>query len=229
MPLPEERREGRDRSPRRYWLFSGDRFFLARVASGGRPLLETTDGPAPLSRWRRTLATGGFKDGVDAVLPVPGVPDEFWIFAKDQYLRMAVSENGHRDTLEAGPRPIDDWSTAFEGLDLTAGIDGVMPTPDVDNAAWVFSGGLYVRTFLRRGPTPGGSAKEAPRSVSAWSHTFRRSRGFGRGIDAAIPLPSDDNEFWVFSGTRYMKIHVADDADKYADRRLMQPRPIAPA
>ncbi|HLS33784.1 MAG TPA: hypothetical protein VK039_09340, partial [Brevibacterium sp.] len=107
--------------------------------------------------------------------------------------------------------------------DLAAGgIDAVLRTPDDPSQYWVFSGDQYVRTMLK-GEGPGGRVTSGPAKLSDWT-TLSGFASSGQGIDAAMPVPDSPNDYWVFCGDQYMKIHVTDGA--YADTIAEGPAPL---
>ncbi|WP_070194957.1 protein kinase domain-containing protein [Streptomyces oceani] len=209
--------------PSEYWLFTGDDYFRFRAASGNHPVRRRLTRPSPIGKWKGTLARfPGFRDGVDAVLRVPEKGDEYWVFAKERYLRIRV-DPAYQDTLVTGPQPISDWRSAFQGLP-PGGIDALMRVPDDPHQVWAFSGGRYARVRLA-GEEPGGSNPGAS-GVELWSGTLARHPEFRTGIDAVLPVPGVRNDYWVFAGRRYMKIRVTDV--EYADRVLLPPRTLPP-
>lgn len=221
MPVPGA---GNPRAPGRYWLFGGTSYLRARIAPSADVVRERLTVLKPLDSWRASIGKlPAFRDGIDAVLRVPGHRTEYWVFAGARYLRLRVADNGaYDDTLVAGPAPISDWDGAFEGLP-GEGIDAVMPVPDDPEQVWVFSGDRYVRTRLD-GEQPGGKVEVGPSRVDSWKNTFGRVPGFRTGIDEAMPVPGKPNQFWVFAGSRYMRIGVTDG--EYADTLLQGPRPL---
>ncbi|TDE53998.1 hypothetical protein E1295_15975 [Nonomuraea mesophila] len=222
MPVPDDPSL---EAPGHYWMFSGDRYIRARMAASGHPVSERLSGPSPLDAWKETFQSlPGFRDRIDATLRVPGSRDEYWVFSGDQYLRMRIAgaAQGYADALVAGPRPLRDWADAFGEL-AGDGIDAVMRTPDDPEQYWVFAGDRYVRTRLD-GEGPGGEVNLGPSGLDGWAGTFYRHAAFKHGIDAAMPVPGRKNDYWVFSGTQYMKIRVTDG--RYDDTVVEGPRTL---
>ncbi|MGP3937495.1 protein kinase domain-containing protein [Nonomuraea sp. KM88] len=212
-------------APGYYWMFSGDRYLRARMSASGYPVGERLSEPSDLDAWKGTFQSlPGFRDRIDATLRVPGSRDEYWVFSGSQYLRMRIAgaEKGYADTLVTGPRPLRDWADAFGEL-AGGGIDAVMRTPDDQKQYWVFAGDRYVRTRLA-GEGPGGEVAFGPSGFDGWAGTFYRHPAFKHGIDAAMPVPGERNDYWVFAGTQYMKIRVADET--YADTVVDGPRAL---
>ncbi|TDD11970.1 hypothetical protein E1292_03655 [Nonomuraea deserti] len=222
MPVPDD---PSPKAPGYYWMFSGDRYIRVRMSASGYPVGERLSEPSRLDAWTETFQSlPGFRDRIDATLRVPGSRDEYWVFSGSQYLRMRIAgaEEGYADTLVAGPRPLRDWENAFGGLP-DDGIDAVMRTPDDPKQYWVFAGDQYVRTTLD-GEGPGGEVTHGPSGLDGWAGTFFKHAAFKHGIDAAMPVPGKRNDYWVFSGTQYMKIRVTDR--RYDDTVLDGPRTL---
>ncbi|GGY95497.1 hypothetical protein CP967_06405 [Streptomyces nitrosporeus] len=115
-----------------------------------------------------------------------------------------------------GPDPVEDWDDVLQGL--PGGIDAVMTAPDDLNQVWFFSGSRYVRAELA-GSTPGGTVQAGPNSLAkGWPYTLGGVSEFGEGIDAVMPLRGERNSYWVFSGTKYIKVEAEDKT--YADTLL---------
>ncbi|MEV4221497.1 serine/threonine-protein kinase [Nonomuraea sp. NPDC049725] len=222
MPVPDDPELN---APSGYWLFSGDRYVRARLSTRGYPIGEILRAATPLRTWDDTFEDlPAFRDRIDATLRVPGSPDEYWVFSGREYVRIRLAGPGqaYDDTLVAGPRPLSDWADAFGDL-ADDGIDAVVRTPDDPEQYWVFSGDRYVRARLD-GEGPGGEITRGPARLDGWPGTFHKVPAFRQGIDEMLPVPGEANDYWVFSGTRYMKIRVTDVA--YEDSVLTGPRPI---
>lgn len=222
MPLPDDQVQ---HAPSGYWLFTGDQYLRVRLSADGYPVRKNLKEPSGLDTWNTIGKEPGFRDGIDAVLRVPGKADEYWIFSRDRYMRIKVDpSNRYYDSLEAGPRPISDWSEAFGGISED-GVDAIVPVPDDAHQVWVFSGTQYVRTRLNQDGTPGGEIEITRRAVrGGWPRTMGSTEGFSDGFDAAVPLPGEPNKYWVLSGSQYMKINVTDV--KYDDTVLQAPREL---
>ncbi|XVQ07723.1 protein kinase domain-containing protein [Spirillospora sp. CA-255316] len=223
MPVPG----GPDtNAPSDYWMFSGDRYIRVRISPSGYPVQQRLSEISPLQAWDDTFKNlPGFRDRIDATLPVPGSRNDYWVFSGNQYVRIRIAgaDRSFDDTLVAGPRPLSDWKNAFGDL-ADDGIDAVMPIPDDPRQYWVFAGGRYVRTMLR-GEGPDGRVNPPGLSrIDAWTATLGKFASAGQVIDAVMPVPGTRNDYWVFSGTRYMKINVTDGA--YDDTVLEGPAPL---
>ncbi|GAB3451780.1 hypothetical protein GCM10027570_29090 [Streptomonospora sediminis] len=221
MPIPGA---PNTRTSDEYWMFSGDHYIRGGIAASGYPVGQRRTEISPLKSWDDTFANlPGFQDKIDAVLRVPGLGNEYWVFSGSRYIRIRIAgaEDSFDDTLVAGPNPISDWESAFGGL-AHDGIDAVMPTPDDPSQYWVFVGDQYVRTTLD-GEGPGGSATIGPANLDAWS-TLSEFASSGQGIDAVMPVPNERNQYWAFAGDQYMKIGVADTS--YEDTVLHGPEPL---
>lgn len=209
-----------------YWLFTEDRYLRVRISSTADakyPVYEVLKPPTKLSEWGKTIgAVKGFQEGIDAVLHVPEEPNQYWVFSKDQYIRIELSpEDRYADKMISDPIPnsISDWAEAFKGF---TSIDAVMPVPGSENKAWVFSGNNYVLIRLH-GKGKAGGTTEVHQSISGgWEGSIGSQEGFSTGIDAAIPVPGEPKQYWVFSGKKYMKINVSMN-DNYSDSVLRPP------
>ncbi|MFI7102611.1 serine/threonine protein kinase [Streptomyces sp. NPDC050161] len=220
MPVPGD--DSHPNTPSKYWLFAGDHYLRVRISSSKHPVLENLTGPSSRVQWTHTLGLAQFKAGIDAVMRVPGTLNQYWVFSQNQYIRMEVADSPpYGDTLTAGPFPISDWAHAFRGLPPDH-IDAVMPVPKTPNLVWVFSDGQYVRTELNGDGKPGGTVQRGPVETKLW--TFGSPQRFNGRIDAAMPLPGKPDQYWVFSGTQYMKIQVTNY--QYADKVLQEPEQL---
>lgn len=220
MPMPGERN--------RFWAFSGGQYCRIEASAGSYPVREQHTSLAPLENWQSLGSLMDFRDGIDAVLPVHGQRNEYWVFAGNQYLRIEVAD-GTRDYADSPltePASLDDWASTFGALPgFRDGIDAVMPVPGDPAQFWVFSGAEYVRIELA-GDEPGEYHRLfGPSPMSFWRDTFRRLSGFRDRIDAVLPVPDQANQFWVFSGGQYIRIEVADE--KLDDRLIQDPRPLS--
>ncbi len=97
--------------------------------------------------------------------------------------------------------------------------DAVMRVPDSRNQYWVFSGDRYVQAAVAGGGH-GDERVADPKPLSGWSSLS----GFSR-VDAVMQTPDDRNQYWVFSGDRYVQIEVADGG--HGDKRVLGPRPLS--
>ncbi|MBF8186206.1 protein kinase [Nonomuraea sp. K274] len=222
MPVPDDPNPD---APGVYWVFSGDRYMRVHMSASGYPVRQRLAAPAQLQAWDGTFKDlPGFQNRIDASLRVPGTRNEYWVFSGRHYLRirLADADQGYDDTLVAGPSPLSDWENAFGDLP-DDGIDAVMRTPDDPNQYWVFAGDQYVRTTLD-GEGPGGQVTSGPSPLDGWSGTLGRFPAFSQGIDAVMPVPGERNDYWVFSGTQYMKIRVTDVT--YEDRVIEDPKTL---
>nr|UYV85214.1 protein kinase [Streptomyces sp. AJS327] len=210
------------RAPHTYWLFSDDRYVRARIAKTGQPFRRLLKGPEPLSAWEGTFADlPVFQNRIDATLRVPDQPSEYWVFSGNHYIRIRIA--GDTSFYQASRvhdrRPLSDWEGAFGDL-LDDGLDALLPVPDDPYQVWMFAGDRYVRARLddevADGDTAGGQIAQGPAAISEWSRTLGKYDPFRGGIDAALPVPGEPNEYWVFSGTRYLRMSVADVS--YEDR-----------
>ncbi|MER5358260.1 caspase family protein [Streptomyces sp. NPDC002785] len=211
--------------PRDYWLFAGTDYLRVSISSTAQyPVDWVLKGTTKLGSWGDTIGTvEGFREGIDAVLRVPGKSNHYWVFSKDQYICIKVSaEGGYKDNLVSGPNAISDWGDAFYRF---TSIDSVIPVPGNTNQVWVFSGNKYVLTKLKGSGEVGGTPQMHGSISAGWKGSIGSLEGFSTGIDAAIPLPGEPNQYWVFSGMQYMKIEILTD-NNHTDSVLQYPRTL---
>ncbi|WP_308401171.1 protein kinase [Streptomyces sp. AC512_CC834] len=220
--------------PYKAWLFSGDQYLLVSLSRDGEPVESREEGPAPLTDWTGAFEDlPGFRDGIDAVLPVLRGPNEYWVFSGPEYIRMRVSDNndngdGYDDdysvTRLTEPAPLEHWREAFcTEDDFVAGIDAVMTVPGDPAQAWIFAGNSYVRTTLN-GTGAGGTCAIDRTPLSNWSGTFKNYDNFKREIDAVLPVPDSESDYWVFSGDKYLRIRL--DSEDYSDTSNGTAKPL---
>ena len=85
-----------------YWVFAGGQYLRMRI-SGSQD--SQVYGLRPLAEWQSLKGLGH----VDAILPVPGVTGEYWVFTGGQYLRMRIS--GSQDSQVYGLKPLAEWQS----------------------------------------------------------------------------------------------------------------------
>ncbi|MER7970631.1 serine/threonine-protein kinase [Streptomyces sp. NPDC096080] len=214
MPVPSP---GDPTPSSNYWIFADDRYLMVSASDTGHPVARVLEGPSELSQWGATIGNiPGFREKVTGVMGVPGKPGQHWVFSQDQYVRIGVSpEGGYRSTLKSIAAPIEQWAEAFNGFSR---IDAMMPVPDDDYQYWVFSGSDYVRTRLWAEGQPGGKVQQKGGFGSGWPELSKR---FNRGIDAAMRVPNNSEEYWVFSGKQYLKLRVP--VETYDEQVLLEP------
>lgn len=221
MPVPGDPNLG---PPGEYWIFSGDHYIRGRISTSGHPFQRRLTKILPVQAWDKTFKRlPGSRNRIDATLRVPGSRNEYWVFSGNRYIRirLAGADKSFDDTPVAGPRPLSDWGNILGGLPGD-GIDAVMRTPDDPNQYWVFAGDQYVLAKLHGGK-PGGRLIFGPSKLNQWS-TLSAFASSKQGIDAAIPVPKNRNDYWVFSGSQYMKIHLTDGA--HEDTILKGPKTL---
>lgn len=210
-----------------YWLFSGSQYVRTRASVTGGPFHRLESGPLGLSNWTGTFDhLPRFRGRIDAVMPVPTLANEYWVFSGNQYVRVRVSDGDYSDELLAGPHPLGDWTGMLEGLPGSdGGIDAVMPTPDDPSQFWVFCGDRYVRVQVD-GDGPDGHNVVPPLPLANWSATFGKYRAFQHAIDATMRVPDRPDHYWVFSGSHYIEIRLTGPnyADTLVQRRRVLPR-----
>ncbi|MFE7614054.1 protein kinase [Streptomyces sp. NPDC057496] len=222
MPAPD--------GSRRLWLFYGDQYVRV-AASNSRERFGWEVGPEPISNWSGAFeGLPAFTEKIDAVLPVPGRSGEYWVFSGSQYVRVEVgNELPYNDSRPSGgaPMPIGDWAGTFGfGSDPLTAVDALMPVPEEDSPEfWVFSGARYARCSLD-GIGPKGKLEKEWKPLGDWGGTFARHADFEKRIDAAVQVPDERNNYWVFSGGSYIEIELAGSEQGYADKLVHGPRPV---
>lgn len=149
---------------------------------------------------------------VDAAMPTPDDPGQYWLFAGSHYIRMNISASGGPFMRrEIGPAPIARWSDTLGRLPrFREKIDATMPVPGRRGQYWVFSGDQYVRIHIAD-RTYEGTLVQEPAPLSDWSGTLGNLPDFAEGIDAVMPTPDDPQQFWVFRKNKYIRITLAGD------------------
>ncbi|MFE0684739.1 MULTISPECIES: hypothetical protein [unclassified Streptomyces] len=100
VPVPDQQAQ--------YWILSGDQYVRIHIADGEPHQDTVVSGPGSIAKDWPSLA--GF-DHVDAVVPVPDQPSQYWILSGDQYVRIHIADGEpHQDTVVSGPGSIaKDW------------------------------------------------------------------------------------------------------------------------
>ncbi|MFF4078346.1 protein kinase [Streptomyces sp. NPDC001777] len=210
------------------WLFYGDQYVRVDVSDANEGFRRSI-GPKPISNWSGAFkGLQDFSRKIDAVLPVPGYDGEYWVFSGARYIRIGIENETYNDSLLAGPEPLDDWADGFGlGSGPPAGIDAMMPVPDEGaREFWVFSGNRYAR-YEPEGTGPGGRLVKDWQSLDDWGASFAMHAAFRKRIDAAVQVPGERNNYWIFSGGSYVEIRVADGGQGHADALVHGPGPVS--
>ncbi|QKX64736.1 uncharacterized protein TRUGW13939_11912 [Talaromyces rugulosus] len=197
------------------YFFGGTRYARVKFtpATGTE---EITWGPQPITKYWPSLVKAGFGT-VDAILEVPGVPGQIYVFRGAHYVRIKVEPQTSGDEIVYGPYKItDQWKTlAKAGFDT---IDAAIPVPGKDGEAYIFRGENYVRVHVFDDKIIYGPAKLA----TEWPGLTQA--GFDV-VDAAFPVPGGTGgETYFFSGINYVKVKVVASAP---DKISWGPKPIA--
>ncbi|WP_406085807.1 hypothetical protein [Kitasatospora purpeofusca] len=98
IPVPGE--------PTQLWVFFRDQFARIDVPGGDPTGSTVVEGAEHLSRWK-PLAEAKFTR-VDAVIPVPDQPGQFWVFSGQYWVRIIVhDDNPQHAELRNGPSLIE--------------------------------------------------------------------------------------------------------------------------
>lgn len=178
----------------------------------GRQAAGDAGGGSGPSREAEDAAPDARPTPVDAAMPTPDDPGQYWLFAGSHYIRMNISASGGPFMRrEIGPAPIARWSGTLGRLPrFRKKIDATMPVPGRRGQYWVFSGDQYIRIHIPD-QTYEGTLVQEPASLSDWSGTLGNLPDFAEGIDAVMPTPDDPQQFWVFRKNKYIRITLVGD------------------
>jgi Hemopexin len=163
----------------------------------------THTGPYSISEKWLSLRQAGFSS-VDAVMPVPNVPNQLYFFRGKNYVRI----NFNNDSILAGPYSIvDKWVSLRKAGFAT--VDAVYPHPTVYTDAYFFRGTKYVRinvvddTIRYNGPHT---------ITDRWASL--RNAGF-TCVDTVLPHPTELNDVFFFYRDQYVRINFNEDTIHY--------------
>ncbi|MHA4817158.1 protein kinase domain-containing protein [Streptomyces aculeolatus] len=121
-----------------------------------------------------------------------------------------------------GPLDQTGWETSQGEYGFTGEINAVMPAPIDENQRWFFSGTEYVRVkFKNVDITQGEPVWGAWGELDKWSSL--EETGFTEYIDAVMQVPNHENQYWVFSGDKYLRLDIIDG--ETTDELKSGPRP----
>lgn len=182
-----------------FFAFSGSQFVRFAFAATRRDDKITNSGPVSINTNWKSLTKAGFST-IDAVLPVPRVKGDLYVFSGRQYVRIRVKSGDLEDELIFGPHKIlDTWKClAQAGFDT---VNAVMPVPDIEDEAYFFQGIRYVRVNVR-----GDSIRAGPYAIAEkWPGLVKA--GFD-SIDTILPSPHGNGQTYFFKGMKYARIKV---------------------
>ncbi|KAH7329813.1 Hemopexin-like domain-containing protein [Rhizoctonia solani] len=121
----------------RAYFFCGDKYARIEYVPGA-PGDKILGGVRSVHENWASIKKAGFTS-IDGALPVPGRPNEVYIFSGPQYCRIRYTELKNDDELLDGPKPITvGWSVL--GFDS---IDTVFARPGTERGAYFFNGAEY--------------------------------------------------------------------------------------
>ncbi|CAL9328740.1 hypothetical protein SUDANB108_00026 [Streptomyces sp. enrichment culture] len=223
--------------PHHFWTFQGPLVRPVKDARGTETTNLLTGSSAAVSSWR---GLDGL-DSVDAVLPVPGHPDTFWVFftgkdGRQHYRNVTVHGNGadtpDSQTTGAATRDLSDWHS-FSHI---SHIDTFVPIPDQqpnDNGQyfyWVFHTTSDGQRYRIVSIEPDAGHRDHKVSDDRPLTTWPSLDGVSR-VDAvqAVPGKQHDNGeswYWVFHENGYRIIAIADDP-VHTDHVVQEDRPLS--
>ncbi|GII87705.1 hypothetical protein Ssi03_56950 [Sphaerisporangium siamense] len=120
------------------WFFHGHSYLTYDVEAD-----SVVRGPLLIEDGWAGLGSAGF-DHIDAAVPVPGSPDDAWLFKDDQYLRYSLTSSH----VLIGPKPIEAGWAGLRGTGFAERIDAAVRYTGPESQLWLFSGNAYVRYDL---------------------------------------------------------------------------------
>ncbi|MGP3751125.1 MULTISPECIES: protein kinase [unclassified Streptomyces] len=209
VPLRPTRRQRGVPAPRRRIPAWAVAVAVLAVLGGVGAGIHGLSGSAHVAASERPSAEDGTRR-VDAVMPVPGRDDRFWVFAGSEYVLVEVGDSPADARRVSGPGALGDWKKSFGGVpSFTEKIDAVMRVPGHEDRFWVFSGDEYVVVEAAEGSSARGRL-QGPGPLTDWSNSFASLSGFEDRVDAVMPVPGRDDRFWVFAGSEYVLVEVGD-------------------
>ncbi|KAB8212536.1 Hemopexin [Aspergillus parasiticus] len=141
--------------------------------------------------------------------------EEAYIFAGGRYARIKWTPYTSKEERTWGPSLIsDDWPGITEAGFNT--IDAVLPIQGVTTEFYFFSNGRVARVQVIPGEED--EIVEDPLSITDKWKSLNRA-GF-HTIDAAMLVPGGENEAYLFSGEKYVRIDVVNDKVTYGPANL---------
>ncbi|CAG8110195.1 unnamed protein product [Penicillium nalgiovense] len=174
-----------------FYVFSGTQYCKVSFADD-----EIKSGPHWITSWWGTMKDAGF-GRVDAVVPVPGCPNEFYAFFGGHYFRASIDSAGD-DKFNHGVFSIaKNWSLTDAGFDT---VDAAVIDPSDNDNIYFFSG---TKTLQYRFSTD--KVVWGPHPITeGWAALGEA--GFDR-IDAIFQKPGETNVYYVFRGNKYVRIN----------------------
>lgn len=236
---------GTSRTPSRRTVLLGGATLAATAGALVAARLTGTDGkkaqgPRPLSdlfafnnRDFPPFDKAGFTKQIDAVMQTPDKEDRYWLFSGKSFALIQVNRK-ERNLAEVvqNPGPLTDWGSLqaveSESSPPFKKIDAVMQWPDDRNKYWMFSGSRFLRINVADDwphMDTRISKDSKPSPLSDWSSLDNTSPSFKK-IDAVTRTPDDDNEYWVFSGSHYLRLKV-NDGQYHSDIVVQAPKPLS--
>lgn len=134
----------------------------------------------------------------DAVVPVPGVPNSFYVFLGGHYFRAIIDPASQKDSMQySGVKTIEsEWKPLVDaGFDT---VDAAIPDPTNDDILFFFRGTKSLKYSYSQNKVVAG-----PKPITTYWPGISKS-GFD-SIDAIFKTPNS-NSYYVFKGDQYARI-----------------------
>ncbi|KAF8704332.1 hypothetical protein RHS03_06047, partial [Rhizoctonia solani] len=181
-----------------YW-FKGSQYFQYKwtPATAQHDIIH---GPVDFANDWGTLKQAGFTQ-IDAILPIPS-SNRAYFFSGSQYIRIQYEVGSPNDVVVGPAKAIHSgWGSLKE-----AGfghIDGALIVPGKTDEAYFFCGEQYARVWFQE--AKGNELREGPLPIeSKWPGGFR-------SIETIIPRPGNEQNAYIFSGSKYTQVQIVPD------------------
>ncbi|MFJ9155391.1 hypothetical protein ACIRPS_01185 [Streptomyces griseoviridis] len=151
---------------------------------------------------------------LDAVLQFPDSRNDFFAFVGNRWGHIEIA-NGepHADKLLGSTDPLEYYRPLSVPQVGFTRVDAVIPVTGRPEQRWVFSQDRWVTDDMATGAEPreaDAATLPAARPLSEWSALSDPSVAFTQ-VDAAIPVPGQATQFWVFFRDQYARIDIPNE------------------
>ncbi|NIH45758.1 hypothetical protein HBM95_22995 [Enterobacter asburiae] len=203
-----------------FLLISGLLPLSSGTAATNTPVTDSEGNPSAMTI--PALTPARIQPYLDAVLPVPGEDNQFWVFSGEYYRKVEVGQYGNEEKPLTGWRKFSqDWKTLKDKKHIDAFLQ--LPHREGTNKYqyWVFSGDQYLHIALDQNNNDSAPNGQNWKPLRNWN-----SLNEVRHVDTFIPLPDQENTYWVFSGDWYRPMQIAIDSNR-TDTPLDQWKPLS--